>query len=79
MIQNQRSNRVATEPKAWWQRVAAGERLPNGPLIAKSKCEGTIESHREIALDVRDLMRKHGFVGRWARFFISSCAFPGCA
>ena len=76
MIQNQRSNRVATEPKAWWQRVAAGERLPNGPLIAKSKCEGTIEDHREIALDVRDLMRKHVFVRPVGSVFHLQLRFP---
>lgn len=65
--------------KAWWQRVAAGERLPKGPLIAKSKCEGTVEDHREIALDVRELMRKHVFVRPVGSVFLSSCAFLGCA
>jgi hypothetical protein len=41
----------------WWQRCIAGERLPKGPVIPKSKCEGTVEDHRNIALDVRELMR----------------------
>jgi hypothetical protein len=49
------------QPKAWWQRVIAGEPLPKGPLVAKSKCEGTVEDHRNIALDVRELIRKHVF------------------
>ncbi len=55
VTRRKRSNRLATEPRAWWQRVIVGERLPNGPLIAKSKCEGTVEDHRAIALDVREL------------------------
>ena len=52
VTRRKRSNRLAAEPRAWWQRVIAGERLPNGLLIAKSKCEGTVEDHRAIALDV---------------------------
>ncbi len=48
--------RSNVEPLAWWQRVIAGERLPHGPFDAKSKCEGTIEDHRQIALDVRELI-----------------------
>jgi hypothetical protein len=42
------------------QRVAADERLPNR-LFRHAKCEGTIEDHRPIALDVRELIRKHVF------------------
>jgi hypothetical protein len=61
MMQRNRPNRLATEPKAWWQRVAAGERLPKGPLIANSKCEGTVEDPRNIALDVREMIRKRVF------------------
>jgi hypothetical protein len=60
-MQRNRPNRLATEPKAWWQRVAAGERLPKGPLIANSKCEGTVEDPRNIALDVREMIRKRVF------------------
>ena len=30
-------------------------------LDPKSKCDGTIEDHRMIALDVRELIRKHVF------------------
>jgi hypothetical protein len=45
----------------WWQRVALGERLPKNLFKPKSKCEGTVEDHRNIALDVRELIRKHVF------------------
>jgi hypothetical protein len=71
-----RFRRLRTEPRPWWQRVAAGERLPKGPLIAKSKCESTIEDHREIALDVRDLMRKHVFVRPLGSVFHLQLRFP---
>jgi hypothetical protein len=49
------------EPKAWWQRALAGERLPRDLLRAKSKCHGTVEDHRQIAPDVRELIRKRLF------------------
>jgi hypothetical protein len=58
---NGRPNRIAGEPKAWWQKAITGERLPKGLFKAKSKCEGTIEDHRAIALDVRELIRKRVF------------------
>jgi hypothetical protein len=61
MTQNQRPKRSTAEPLAWWQRVIAGERLPSGLFDAKSKCEGTIEDHRMIALDVRELIRLRVF------------------
>src|SRR6516225_4443863 len=48
------------QPKAWWQRAMAGEQLPNR-LFRRPKCEGTVEDHRNIALDVRELIRKHAF------------------
>jgi hypothetical protein len=47
------SKRSNVEPPAWRQRVIAGERLPNR-LFRQPKCQGTIEDHRAIALDVRD-------------------------
>ncbi len=61
VTRKKRPRRSTVEPKAWWQRVIAGERLPNGMFNAKSKCDGTIEDHRTIALDVRELIRKHVF------------------
>ena len=47
-------------PKALWQRVLADERLPKR-LSRHPKCEGTVEDHRNIALDVRELIRKRVF------------------
>jgi hypothetical protein len=76
MMQRNRPNRLATEPKAWWQRVAAGERLPKGPLIANSKCEGTVEDPRNIALDVREMIRKRVFEQPVGSVFRPSIAFP---
>jgi hypothetical protein len=35
----------------------AGEQLPS-PVCRGPKCEGTVEDHRSIALDVRELIRK---------------------
>jgi hypothetical protein len=66
----------AAEPKPWWQRVAAGERLPKDLLRAKSKCQGTIEDHRNIALDVRELIRKHVFEQPVGSVFHLNIAFP---
>jgi hypothetical protein len=70
--------RITNQPKAWWQRALAGERPPKNLFKAKSKCEGTVEDHRNIALDARELTRKQCLSSRWARFFISSCVFLGC-
>ena len=53
MTRNKRSN---AEPRSLWQRVLAGERLPKR-LSRHPKCEGTVEDHRGIALDVRELIR----------------------
>ena len=39
MKQKKRPRRSTVEPKAWWQRVKAGERLPHGMFDAKSKCD----------------------------------------
>jgi hypothetical protein len=75
VTRNTRPNR-STEPRAWWQRVIAGEPLPKGPLVAKSKCEGTVEDHRNIALDVRELIRKHVFKQPVGSTFRLSIAYP---
>ena len=55
-----RSERLPAEPPPLWQRVLAGERLPKR-LSRHPKCEGTVEDHRNIALDVRELIRKRVF------------------
>jgi hypothetical protein len=49
--------------RALWQRLIAGERAVRREASrqTRSKCEGTIEDHRAIALDVRELIRKHVF------------------
>ena len=60
MTQSKRQDQTLSQPKALWQRVLAGERLPKRPS-RRPKCEGTIEDHRPIALDVRELIRKHVF------------------
>jgi len=57
-------NRKAAEPRAWWQMATAGEQLPREltpSLKWRPKCDGTVEDHREIALDVRELIRQHVF------------------
>ena len=59
-MRSKRQNQTHNEPRAWWQRVLAGERLPKR-LSRHPKCEGTVEDHRPIALDVRELIRKHLF------------------
>jgi hypothetical protein len=61
VAQSKRQNQIPTEPKAWWQRAIAGERLPEDLFEPKSKCQGTIEEQRAIALDVRELIRKRVF------------------
>ena len=74
VARNKRLNKSAPEP-AWWQHVLAGEQLPN-PVFPRPKCEGTIEDHREIALDVRDLMRKHVFARPLGSVFHLQLRFP---
>jgi hypothetical protein len=44
--QNERLNRLAAEPGAWWQKSLAGEPVPRDLFGPKSKCEGTVEDHR---------------------------------
>jgi hypothetical protein len=57
---SEREERITKQPKALWQRAIAGERLP-GRLSRRPKCEGTVEDHRGIALDIRELIRKRVF------------------
>jgi hypothetical protein len=76
VTQKKRPNRSTVEPKAWWQRVIAGERLPYGMFDAKSKCDGTIEDHRMIALDVRELIREHVFEQPVGSLFHLNLRFP---
>jgi hypothetical protein len=75
MTRNKWLDRSATEPKAWWQRAIADERLPN-PLFRHPKCEGTVEDHRSIALDVRELIRKRVFEQPVRTIFRANIAFP---
>jgi hypothetical protein len=70
-----RSDQAGAEPKAWWQRVIAGEPLPT-PLFRRRKCEGTVEDHRNVALDVRELIRKRVFERPVGSVFHLNIAFP---
>jgi hypothetical protein len=45
-------------------------------LKVKSKCDGTVEEHREIALDVRELIRKRVFEQPVGSTFRPSLAYP---
>ena len=57
-------NRKAAEPRAWWQIAVAGEQLPNNLIASlkwRPKCDGTVEDHRNVALDVRELIRQRVF------------------
>ena len=60
----------------WWQRVALGERLPKSLFRPKSKCESTVEDQRNIALDVRELIRKRVFERPVGSVFHLNIAFP---
>ena len=75
MTQSKRFSRSAGEPKAWWENVLAGEPVPN-PVFRRSKCEGTVEDHRSIALDVRELIRKHVFERPARSVFRPRLAYP---
>jgi hypothetical protein len=75
MTGSKRTSRSTAEPRALWQRVIAGERLPSR-LFRQPKCEGTIEDHRGIALDVRELIRKHVFEQQVGSVFQLNIAFP---
>jgi hypothetical protein len=66
-------------PKALWQRLIAGERVPHRAVPVRhtrAKCEGTVEDHRNIALDVRELIRKHVFEQPVGSVFHLNLAFP---
>ena len=76
MTRNKRIDRSATEPKAWWQRVLAGESLPKDFFRQKSKCDGTVEDHRNIALDVRELIRHRVFDQPVGSIFRLNMRFP---
>ena len=69
------TNRLTAEPRPLWQRVLAGERLPKR-LSRHPKCEGTVEDHRNIALDVRELIRKRVFEQPVGSVFQLNIAFP---
>jgi ribosomal protein S27AE len=67
--------RGTTEPRPLWQRVTAGERLPTR-LLRHPKCEGTVEDHRGIALDVRELIRQGVFDRPVGSVFKLNLAYP---
>ena len=75
MTRTKLQDRIANQPKAWWQRVIAGERSPN-PLFRRPKCSGTVEDHRAIALDVRELIRKCVFEQPVGSIFRLNLRFP---
>ena len=58
MTQSDRQDQITDKPKPWWQRVAEGEQLPDGPLIRKSKCDGTVEAtgHQRQSRDPAHLL-----------------------
>jgi hypothetical protein len=58
-----------------WQRVLGGERLPKH-LSRHPKCEGAVEEHRNIALDVRELIRKRVFDHPVGSEFSLNLAYP---
>jgi hypothetical protein len=63
LTRNKRPNRsTAAPPRPLWQRVLAGERLPKR-LSRHPKCEGTVEDHRPIALDVFHLNLAYPWLG----------------
>ena len=72
-----RSNRFIStaNSRPLWQRVIAGERLPKR-LARRPKCEGTVEDHRKIALDVRELIRNRVFERRVGSVFHLDLAYP---
>jgi hypothetical protein len=75
MTGNKRPGRSTAEHRPLWQRLIAGERLPKR-LFRHPKCEGTIEDHRMIALDVRELIRKHVFDRPVGSAFDLNLAYP---
>jgi hypothetical protein len=75
MTGNKQPGRSTAEDRPLWQRLIAGERLPKRPF-RHPKCEGTIEDHRMIALDVRELIRKHVFDQPVGSEFHLNLAYP---
>jgi hypothetical protein len=54
--------------------VSTGATVIN--VIHSSRCEGTVEDHRPIALDVRELIRKRVFERPVGSIFYLNLAFP---
>jgi hypothetical protein len=75
MTRSKQPERITKQPRALWQRVIAGERLPSR-LFREPKCEGTIEDHRAVALDVRELIRQRVFDNRVGSVFHLNLRFP---
>ena len=75
MTPSKLQGRITNQPKPWWQRAIVGKRLPNG-LFRQPKCDGTVEDHRAIALDVRELIRKRVFEQPVGSIFRPSIAYP---
>jgi hypothetical protein len=79
MTRSKRLNQTPTEPRPLWQRIVAGERLPRDAFAPESKCEGTLEDYRPVALDVRELIRKRLFERPAGSVFRHlNIAYPGC-
>jgi hypothetical protein len=74
-MRNKRPNRPTTDPRPLWQRLLAGERLPKRPS-RHPKCAGTVEDHRNITLDVRELIRKQMFEQPVGSAFRLNLAYP---
>jgi hypothetical protein len=75
MTGDKRPRQSTPEPRPLWQRVCAGERPPKR-LSRHPKCEGTVEDHRNIALDVRELIRKRVFEQPVGSVFHLNIAYP---
>jgi hypothetical protein len=75
VTRSKRPSLSVAEPKTWWQRLPTGEQLPN-PVFRRPKCGGTVEDHRNIALDVRELIRKRVFEQPVGSVFRPNIAFP---
>jgi hypothetical protein len=75
VTRSERTERITKQPKALCQRVLAGERLPKR-LSRHPKCEGTVEDHRNIALDARELIRQRVFDNPAGSAFRLPLAYP---
>ena len=78
LMRNKRSKHYTAQPRPLWQRALAAERLPKR-LSRRPKCEGTVEDHRNIALDVRELIRKRVFEQPVGSIFRLNIALPDAA